>query len=215
MGFDVYPESRSKLYHDRFRYAVRCYVPNAPLLRSLDHDTIVQTIQRRNSRPRRGFFPLPVKEAEAQTIHELCDLILTWTDEWQKTCYMDHLYVYTNSEQIINSIVDSGLVVHAWIGEAVVDRVRNAVVLRTPVYQLRTYFRERMLYSDQFDLFRNFVQTRGDEVKLNRTFAQRLSEQNCYVHRHYFMDHNDHHLPLLLQLVCPNLVRQTIPIIAK
>lgn len=215
MKHKVHDESRDKLYHSRFRYAVRCYVPNAAFLRSLDHRVIDLIIQRRNTRPRRGFLAMHINESEAQSIHAMCDLMLTWTDDWHKICYPNHLYIYTNSESIIDSITSSALVEHTWIAQAVVDRPQDVVQMLWPTYQYRAYFRECMLAKEQFALFKNFIAGRQDQIKLSRTFGRRLRDQNCYVYRHYHMDFNDSHLPFLLSMVCPDLIRQTVPIIAK
>lgn len=215
MTYKVSQESRDRLYHNRFRYAVRCYVPDASILRQLDHAAIDKIIQWRNTRPRRGFFPLLVRETEIQLLHSLCDLMLQFDEPWHKTCYMDHLYLYTNSLRPIDMLERSGLVPHFWVSEAVVDKTPNTVRMCFPRFTHRSYFRSRMLDQEQFALLRDFVQARPQQLQLSKTFRQRLRDTSCFVHYHYHMDHNDPHIPFLLEMVCPGLIRSTMPIVAK
>lgn len=216
-NFEVHWENRSQLYHGQYLYAVKCFLPDAGLLRKLDHKKIDSVIRWRNTRPRRGFVVQSIKPEQARALHDMCDLLLGLGDQWHKTCYIDHLHVYTNDQQHVQQLVSSPLVKYVYVTAANVNRPNDKILVTWPRASWRTYFRERVLTSEQTEVLRNFITSRRDHCKASRSFSRALvhAQWRCYVRYHYYIDHDDPQLPLLLSLACPDMIRRTVPIEAK
>lgn len=208
---------RSQLYHGRYKYAVRCWIRDASVLRRLDHDQIDDIIDWRNSRPRRGFEVERITDEQGDILHQLCDLLLGLPGDWHKTCYIDHLHLYTNDEAHVTALAKSPLIAHAWVWQAQVDLPRDRLLRILPDWRFRTYLRERVLSTELTELLRNFVTSRADHAMASRSLSRSLmtTTWGCYVRHHHYIDHDDEQLPMLLSLTCPDLIRCTMPIDAK
>ena len=124
------------------------------------------------------------------------------------------IYVYANDPVALKRLVRAGddYVRDAQFQQARLTRPQGVVQLKESRYQYRTYFRER--YQDTEPL-RKFLKTRTDCFGYTREFERRLNDCRFYVQRHHFVDHHSAADALMLNMVCADIVRETLPIQTK
>lgn len=210
-------ESRDRLYFDKYEYSFRAYLLEANLLRSWNHDEIERrAMLRKNSQSvwhRRWSASLQ----DLENLHNMCDKISSWTKDHKKVIYSHHLYLYSNDLVFLNELSQIPYLKWQEIAQAKIDRPRDAVILPNPKHKFRTYFRDRWLSQEQSFALKNFLLSRRDIFHFTATFADSLSRFRNQFHlgQHNFVDHDSEHELLLLNMVCPELIRKTLPIKAK
>lgn len=124
------------------------------------------------------------------------------------------VYVYSNDAAALQRLVQAGndYVWNVQFQHAQLTRPPGIVLLKQPKYQYRTYFRER--YQDTEPL-RKFLKNRTDCFGYSKEFGHRLTDYRFYVQRHHFVDHHSAADAMMLNLVCANIVRETLPIQTK
>lgn len=124
------------------------------------------------------------------------------------------IYVYANDPVALKRLVRAGddYVWSARFQQAQLTRPQGVVQLKESKYQYRTYFRER--YRDTEPL-RKFLKNRTDCFGYTREFSRRLNDYRFYVQRHHFVDHHSASDAVMLNMVCADIVRETLPIQTK
>lgn len=212
---EINQQSRCRLYYDRYRYGICLYVPHAGLLRQLDHDMIDEVIDYRNQR--NGRWDLyKITSNQGENLHQLCDVLLSAPESMKKICYSNHVYLYSNDLNFLESISAHSAVVHLWTGEAIVDQPSGVIVKKNSVFRFRTFFCERYLSQQDMAALTNFLQQRTDRYCASPTVRNLvLAGRRRYLRSYYFVDHRDQNDLLLLSLAIPDLIRKTVPIQTK
>lgn len=124
------------------------------------------------------------------------------------------IYVYANNPAALRRLVKAGddYVWGAQFSQARLTRPQGVVQLKESKYQYRTYFKER--YQDTEPL-RKFLKNRTDCFGYTREFGRRLLDYKFYVQRHHFVDHHSASDAVMLNMVCADIVRETLPIQTK
>lgn len=124
------------------------------------------------------------------------------------------VHVYANDPAALKRLVRAGddYVWGARFQQAQLTRPQGVVQLKESKYQYRTYFRER--YQDTEPL-RKFLKNRTDCFGYTREFGRRLNDYRFYVQRHHFVDHHSAADAVMLNMVCADIVRETLPIQTK
>ena len=122
-------------------------------------------------------------------------------------------YIYSNDRDLLIKIDDLPCVTGYYIKEAVVSRTKNTVVRKSSAYRFRSYFAYKKYDEDKKARISDYLKNQPD-VKigrgLNRWLKYKISD---WSRRHYYFDHNDPKIELMLQLMFPDIIRITMPII--
>jgi hypothetical protein len=206
---------RNALYYNTWQYVVLFHLPEASLLRTLDHARIDQTINYRNEwLSRRG----ASRAIDAQTksiLHQACDYLVTRPNAYKKVVCGNGIWLYTNTPGDFDDLetIPSGRVLY--INQAQVTLTPDAVTLKNPRHAFRTYFRERFLGSDELAVLRRYFNARTHLFKPGLGFARLIQGTSMWVQSNYFVDHNEPNADFLINLAVPGIVRKTLPIVAR
>ena len=100
-----------------------------------------------------------------------------------------------------------------YIKEAVISKPKNTVVLKSSPYRFRSYFAYKRYNLAEKARILNYLENQPDvkiSVGLGRWLKYKISD---WSRRHYYFDHNDTKIELMLRLIFPDIVRTTMPII--
>jgi len=104
-------------------------------------------------------------------------------------------------------------VTHCRYSEAVPGPVMHGVRLRRSDYSYRTYLRCHKWNANQIVNLRSFLQAQSQDVKVSPSMRHWFESQETRSQDYYFFDHVSRDLLLMLDLICPRLIRKTLPII--
>jgi hypothetical protein len=206
------PVSRRQLFYDQFEYCLRFRVMFASLLRCQSSADIPEAAAHRNQW-RSQWQGSSVTDADVIDLMDLHDRLAHFGADHQVVIHSNTVYVYSNDIHRLSRLSELEYVSYQKGTQSTVDQPRDRIILTKPQYQYRTYFKDR--YQDTEPL-RKFLLTRQDCFSYTRGFDHRLrSTSRFFVQRHCFVDHNNASDALMLNLVCPGIVRETLPIQAK
>lgn len=124
------------------------------------------------------------------------------------------IHVYANDPAVLQRPVRAGddYLWGARFQQAQLTLPSGVVQLKESQYQYRTYFKER--YQDTEPL-RKFLKNRTDCFGYTKEFGRRLLDYKFCVQRHHFVDHHSASDAVMLNMVCADVVRETLPIQTK
>lgn len=216
--FNIFKSSpRSSLYYRDYCYATQFYIRDASSLRVLSHKHIDKYLNVRYINSGRNRWGEPGPDAEQlANIHNMCDRLLAFKESYKKMVYYNHVYIYTNSLEDLENVVSAPYVILGPVVQADVCLPENIVFLKEPKRKFRTYLKEKWIPEGQAPVLRKFLLNRTDCYDFTPLFKNRLeSLDRFYTMSHFFIDHDDPKDLLMLDLVCPGLIRKTMPIQAK
>ena len=210
MEFD--PVSRDRLFYDQFEYCLRFRVMFASLLRCRSSADIPEAAAHRNHW-RSSWQGSAVTDSQVIDLMDLHDRLAHFGADHQIVIHSGIVYVYSNDTHRLARLSELEYVGQQKGTQATVDQPRDRVMLTNPQHRYRTYFRDRYQGTEPL---RKFLLTRTDCFSYTTGFRYRLiSPHKFFVQRHCFVDHDDPSDALMLNLVCPGIVRETLPIQAK
>ena len=205
--------SRDRLYWDRFQYVIDFHLPWAGKLRNLFKPGWT------NYRPDSVRIAGPRDAESIRNVQAVVALLLSYKDQYRSVITCDWLSVYTNDIELLNQLV---LLIPATgnrprFHRCAITRDRDVVVLNRTQHQYRTYFNSVSLDRAEKERLLKFVNNRGDYFRITNGFRHRLESEFswCNLDRSNFLDHHDANDALMLSLVLPGIVRQTVPIQTK
>ena len=227
-------ENTDRLYFDQYRYSFKLQVKDFSCLREMRNTTKTQTevefitTKRFTTRLQYDRFwtysstfnsPPNLKSEQTATKMRLDDLIdvlgVLWPVRNQVKIMFsgDWGYIYSNDRDLLIKIDELPYVTGYYIKEAVVSRTKNTVVLKSSAYQFRSYFAYKKYDEDKKARIQDYLKNQPD-VKIGRGLNQWLKYKiSDWSRRHYYFDHNDPKIELMLQLMFPDIIRTTMPII--
>ena len=126
------------------------------------------------------------------------------------------MYIYSNDTAILEKLANLPYVTFNSAVRSVIDRPRDVILISNPKFKYRSYFREKVLDENQRDQLLNFFESRKEVYKVTNTLRNTLNRYRVHwLPRHLFVDHNDPKDVTMFSLVCPGLIRKTVPIMAK
>lgn len=213
------PVDRSCLFFDQFEYSAAFQMRYAHLVRCRSAQEIVTAAEIRNQwyRNRSWGVGANIDQITSTHISHAQDMHYRLTNlgvDNKQIIHSHCVYVYANDPVALKRLVRAGddYVWGAQFQQAQITRPQGVVQLKESKYQYRTYFRER--YQDTEPL-RKFLKNRTDCFGYTREFGRRLNDYRFYVQRHHFVDHHSAADALMLNMVCANIVRETLPIQTK
>ena len=122
-------------------------------------------------------------------------------------------YIYSNDRDLLIKINDLPYATGYYIKEAVVSRTKNTIELKSSAYQFRSYFAYKKYDEDKKARIQDYLKNQPN-IKIGRGLNHWLKYKiSDWSRRHYYFDHNDPKIELMLQLMFPDIIRITMPII--
>jgi hypothetical protein len=213
------PVERSCLFFNQFEYSAAFHMRYAHLVRFRSALDIVKAAEVRNQWLRNRAWgnntgtdtitSTHISNAQDMHLH-----LMNFGAEHKQIIHSHSIYVYANNPAALRRLVQAGndYIWGAQFQQAQITRPLGVVQLKESKYQYRTYFKER--YQDTEPL-RKFLKNRTDCFGYTREFGRRLLDYKFCVQRHNFVDHHSASDAVMLNMVCADIVRETLPIQTK
>jgi hypothetical protein len=221
-------EYADRLYYDQYRYVLKLRMRNFSCLRDIrkprdnlaDMSRVIADRFTQRVRYSHRFINYALLQGKADNRRELDDLLdmlaFLWpVKEKVKLIFSgDWGYLYSNNKGLLQKVIDKDYVQGYYIKEAVVDRPRNTIVLKSSPYRFRSFLREQLWTLDDKNRMLTYLENQPD-IKIGRGFHYWLKYETrwMWTRRYHHFDHNDAKIELMLQLICPGIIRTTMPII--
>jgi len=218
-------ECSDRLFYDQYHYSLKLRMKDfsclretwKPMISLLDASKIVTC--RFEQRVKLSFWTAALAEQsrDQQDLDNLADLLtFVWPfkDQIKPVFSGDWGYLYSNNKDLLQQISNKSYVHVYYIKEAVVDRPKNTILLKSSPYKFRSFFQERRCTHDDIRRISSYLQNQPD-IKIGRGLQYWLKYETRWpwTRRHHYFDHNNEQVQLMLQLICPGIVRTTMPII--
>jgi hypothetical protein len=154
------------------------------------------------------------RQYDLENLLEMLRTLWTVRDQIKPVFSGDWGYVYANDKQLLLSIGSQHYVHTYYIKEAVVTRPKDTIVLQSSPYLYRSFLKDRQWTNDDKTRMRTYLENQPD-IKISRGLTHWLKYDTRWpwTRRYHYFDHNDVKIELMLQLICPGIVRTTMPII--
>jgi hypothetical protein len=220
-------ENTDRLFYDQYQYSLKLRMKDFSCLRearSNDKNLVQATaivIRRHEQRANYSKFFTTSYKSEAATkkldlenlLHCLA-LIWSFRDQLKLVFSGDWGYVYSNDKQLLELIGSQPYVQVYYIKRAVINRPKDTIVLQSSPYLYRSFLKDRQWTIDDKHRMRTYLENQPD-IKISRGLTHWLKYDTRWPwsRRYHYFDHNDAKIGLMLQLICPGIVRTTMPII--
>ena len=152
-------------------------------------------------------------------------LLATETPPKKMVFFNNYLTVYTNNLGLHGRLMACDWIESVDLKRAELNLPPDTILLKNPQYQYRTYFRGRSLGKTQKARLATWVTTQGDDVSASKSLQAFLEievgPKRAYWWRsdatesYYYIEHNSLQYETMLSMVCPGMVRKTLPIVKK
>ena len=210
-------DSRSRLYYNQYQYSVSFTLPGAHRVRNYkNEDTIVASVRDYNSNVVTRTWGDPISDVQLESLVAISRLLKNSSESYKHISSYNWIYIYTNDVALLETIAQSPAATDVKYSQAVVDLPSDVVVLKQSKYQYRTYFKSKLVSTESSTRVRRFLLDRTDCYRFTSGLKYMLqTRQQMYFRDYYFVDHNGPGDMLMLALVCPGIVRKTMPIQTK
>ena len=213
-----HPVSRDRLFFDQYRYSICFRLKEASCLRATSSSEVLKNIAWRNDSRRRwnqGKGAID-QELVAEIMH-MWDKLNPTVNQIKFTVSFDRVHVYGNNPATLQHIAYQDYTTVYYAQEALVNRPRDVVVKKDPVFCLRTYFKDKVIELEKGKKLQHFLLSRTESYGLSNTFKTHLARKYNWVvlSRHQWIEHNSMADLTMLSLVCPGIIRKTVPVVAK
>ena len=210
-------DSRSRLYYNQYQYSVSFALPGAHRVRNYkNEDTIVASVRDYNSNVVTRSWGDPILASQLENHLTISRLLKTSAKPYKHISSYDWMYIYTNDVALLETIAQSPAVTDAKYSQAVVDLPNDVVLLKQSKYQYRTYFKSTSISTESSTRVKSFLLDRTDCYRFTPGLKYMLqTRKQMYFRDYHFVDHHDPGDMLMLAMVCPGIVRKTMPIQTK
>ena len=209
--------SRAQLYYNQYKYSVSFGMQGAGLIRGCkNEDKITQNIRNYNVNCTISNWRSPISDAHLENVLTIFRLLNTDPEQHKLIICYDYVYIYTNNVALLERVSQSQAALRAVYNQVVIDLPNNVVVLKQSKYQYRTYFKSKSVSIEASTRVRKFLLDRTDCYRFTSGLKYMLeTRKQMYFRDYYFVDHNGPGDMLMLAMVCPGIVRKTMPIQTK
>ena len=227
-------ESRSSLYYNAYEYAMTWQQDEIGCIRSLDQQKMQSHIRvrmeyeaRKNSHYQRygEKFISKFTTRCCDNLEGMRALLATETPPKKMVFFNNYLTVYTNNLGLHGRLMACDWIESVDLKRAVLNLPPDTILLKNPQYQYRTYFRGRSLGKTQKARLAAWVTTQGNDITDSKSLQAflniEISPKQMYYWRgnatesYYYIEHNSLQYETMLSMVCPGMVRKTLPIVKK
>jgi hypothetical protein len=215
--------NRSTPWYGHWHFCGRFYLTECHALRRLDHDCIDRVIRTRRTwgqRPmlnyggswRNGWEPVRITDQDVTALHSMCDFLLADPTPRKIRISDNHLYVYANDPVIYQRIVDAGMARCTELSEVKLAGLPNTVHLRRSNHIMRSYFRSKKLETSTATSVRKWLIAQ-EAVRLSPSLRDWCENEGRWLFTYYFLDHDSTSTLDMLNLIAPDTIRCTLPIV--
>ena len=221
----VKPVETDQLFYGLYRYSVRFDMRELGIIRGLNPDKIDRLVDDRN-RWREdhknlygGIQMYHIDATMRQNLKDLCCLLVPYREQIKFVVSYDRGYVYTNDFELVGTLAGMPILDKIQIQEAKQICPAGTIALHDPKWSHRTYFRSKAIDESQRKTLVEYLRTR-ENVRMGPGLKDWVNTPGNswwvnWTHAHFFIDHNNDGELLFLNMVVPNIVRQTKQIVAK
>lgn len=154
-----------------------------------------------------------------QNLKDLCYLLEPHREQIKFVVSYDRGYVYTNNLELVKTLTNLLFIDKVQIQEAMQICPPGTIALKDPKWTHRSYFRSKSIDETQRKTLIEYLNAR-ENIRLGPGLKDWTTSQVKgwwfqWTHSHFFFDHNNDGELLFLNMVVPNIVRQTKLIVAK
>ena len=231
-------ESRSSLYYGTYEYAITWIQDEIGCVRSLDSHKMQSHIRMRISYEQRRYTivynldgsKLPEQPSRFTTrcrsnLESARAFLAAETAPKKLVFYNNTITVYTNDAGLYNRLIVCDFTQFVHIKQAELNLPPDTILLKNPQYQYRTYFRGRNLGKQQKARLATWVTTQGNEIAASKSLRSFLELESLATRvywwrsdateSYYYIEHNSLQYETMLSMICPGMVRKTLPIVKK
>jgi hypothetical protein len=218
-------ECGDRLFYDQYRYSLKLRMKDFSCLREMRKplvslSDVTETVTRRfEQRTKLSYWnwdrTVPVRDQfDLVCLSDLLNFLWPLRDQVKLVFSGDWGYIYSSNKDLLQQIGSKHYVHVYYIKEAVVDRPKDTILLKSSAYRFRSFLRERLWTMDDKNRVLVYLQNQPD-IKIGRGLQYWLKYETrwLWTRRYHYFDHNDAKIELMLQLICPGIVRTTMPII--
>jgi hypothetical protein len=213
---------------------MRFRLPEVSVLRELNHADIDRILDsriqsRRESAERwatqgrlRGIGPaIPIIQSNRwhnitdemrENLHTIADFLIATRVDYKLVISIDMAWVYTNSVVMLDELRHYPVYAKKFT-EAVVDKPKRTIVLKSPNHTHRSYFRAGKLSASEKDSVVTFINNHLDEIRPSPSLLMWMEEPYFRTYEYFFIDHNGPYWLTMIGLVKPGLIKKTYDII--
>ncbi len=221
-GVKVRRKDTDRLFYDQYHYGIDFHMEDISCLRGLDKlpDDYCKEITRRYHQKYQWTYQYHNGQVQAARDHEkleslykLAKLLNAYQTEIKLVVSGNYGYVYTNNVQLLLSVITNFPRHVRHLRHACVVRPKNTVSLRNSPHQYRTYFREKSINQTEKQQLLTFLQNQTD-WHVSKALLKRLNRFSpMWMSRSYFVDHNTESEVVMLNLIVPNILQMTMPVV--
>lgn len=219
---------KDKLFYNRYEYAISFHLDEVSCLRELDHGYIDLIIERRKhwremTRQRWGSPAAriiltkrhrDITEDTVKNLHDLADVLLNAGVDFKLVTSVESAWVYTNDLGLLAELNANPVLKWKKLSQAVINRPKNTIKLKTSKYRYRSYFKLTKLTQHEKTTLANFFKNQQDYVRLSPSLIAWLDNPFLRLQDYFFIDYVEESWLVMLGLVRPGIVRKTAEIIA-
>ena len=226
-------ESRSSLYYNAYEYAMTWRQDEIGCVRSLDQKKMQSHIRVRMEyeASRNSHYQRYGEKFISKFTTRCCDnlegmraLLATETHPKKMVFCSNYLTVYTNNLGLHGRLMACDWIESVDLKRAELNLPPDTILLKNPQYQYRTYFRGRSLGKTQKARLATWVTTQGDDIAASKSLQAFLNIETSpkmywwrgdATESYYYIEHNSLQYETMLSMICPGMVRKTLPIVKK
>lgn len=218
-------QKRNQYWFGRYCYQLRLSVNEASTLRGMDHDRIDRIIRVRREWGRKlgptnpgswrhSWAPIVITDRDLETLHILCDFFNNESRDHKIMVSGNSLFVYSSDIKLIQDLCDLEILNNSVVSIAQIDLKgqKNAVNLQSSMYSKRLFFKNRSLSAEKSVTLGNFLSHQSD-IRIGPSLKHWLKSYRGPVKDYFFLDYNNDSIVSMLSLVCPDIIRKTLPIV--
>ena len=222
LGVKVRRKDTDRLFYDRYHYGIDLRMEDISCLRGLDKlpDDYRTEITRRYHQKYQWTYRYHDRLIQAardqeklESLYKLAELLDLYQTEIKLIVSGNCGYVYTNNIELLLSVLKDFPQHVRQLRQACIVRPRNTVSLHNSPHQFRTYFREKSINQTEKQQLLTFLQNQT-EWHVSKALLKRLSRFSpMWMSRSYFIDHNTESEVVMLNLIGPNILQMTMPVV--
>lgn len=224
-------QRRDRLFYDRWRYSAQFTLPRASLLRNgIERQQISNSIKRRAEWVKSlstSLYPYyyassklrfkPITPAEKQKLYRFSDVLCAYQGQFKLSVSVSYGTIFTSSLELIEKIHSDSPADVTCVNQAEISLPRDTIELKNSKYKLRSYLRSMNLSGVDKEYLSNFFKNNSEEIRISPGLTDFINSDSAYCRTwdYYFIDYNNQQWALMLNLVCPNIIRKTQTIVSK
>jgi hypothetical protein len=232
------PVAKDCLFYSRWQYCISFFLPEASVLKNVDHEYIDTIVERRriwrevaqqrwaSARPSGKKSPPAISttiltrrwreitDDDLKNLHTLADILINTTTPYKLVTSVDQGWVYTNDVALIEELAQNENLAYQQYSEAILARPKNTIKLKNPRHTYRSYLKTVKLTDKDKDNLIKFFVNQSPEIRVSPALQDWLISDYHRTQDYFFVDHNGESWLVMLALVKAGIIRKTVELIS-